>query len=89
MGHEVFLSCKSWLTGNAFPAELNDTNIVLIPKKDNADEMKDLRPIAMGHMERKKLVSLGRKNDDTSYCYWLEIQSSFRMEKRENEGYSI
>lgn len=29
-----------------FPAEVNDTNIVLIPKKENADTMKDLCPIA-------------------------------------------
>lgn len=31
----------------AFPAELNDTNIFLVLKKDNADTMKDLRPIAL------------------------------------------
>lgn len=31
----------------SFPANLNDTNVVLIPKKENADSMKDLRPIAL------------------------------------------
>lgn len=47
MGHEVFHCCTSWLREGSFPAELNDTNVVLIPKKDNADCMKDLRPIAL------------------------------------------
>lgn len=43
----MFLCCKKWLTDAAFPLGLNDTNVVLIPKKENADEMKDLRPIAL------------------------------------------
>lgn len=34
----------------AFPAELNDTTIVLISKKEGADSMKDLRPIALCNM---------------------------------------
>lgn len=47
MGKEVFDCCKDWLQGNSFPADLNHTNVVLIPKKDNAFQMKDLRPIAL------------------------------------------
>lgn len=46
-GLEVFNCCKSWLADTAFPLGLNDTNVVLIPKKDDADNMKDLRPIAL------------------------------------------
>lgn len=30
-----------------FPGDLNDTNVVLIPKKENTDSMRDLRPIAL------------------------------------------
>lgn len=33
MGHEVFKYCKNWLDTNKFPGELNNTNVVLIPKK--------------------------------------------------------
>lgn len=47
LGSEVFSCCKLWLADMAFPLGLNDTNVVLIPKKDNADSMKDLRPITL------------------------------------------
>lgn len=47
LGYEVFLCCKEWLSNCSFPANLNDTNMVLIPKKENAKCMKDLRPIAL------------------------------------------
>lgn len=33
LGHEVFAYCKEWLHLNSFPHELNNTNVVLIPKK--------------------------------------------------------
>lgn len=33
MRWEIFECCKGWLQGNYFPADLNNTDIVLIPKK--------------------------------------------------------
>lgn len=47
LGDEVFRCCKEWLENGSFPANLNDTNVVLIPKKENACCLKDLRPIAL------------------------------------------
>lgn len=47
MGNEMFQYCKRWLDTNCFPNDLNSTNVVLIPKKENAVFMKDLRPIAL------------------------------------------
>lgn len=47
LGREVFSRYKEWLRSCMFPANLNDTNVVLIPKTENAESMKDLRPIAL------------------------------------------
>lgn len=47
MGHEVFKYCKDWLRTKSIPGELNCTNVVLIPKKENACCLRDLRPIAL------------------------------------------
>lgn len=47
MGMEIYHCCKKWLQGDPFPADLNSTNVVLIPKIDNAVTMKDFRPIAL------------------------------------------
>ena len=47
LGKEVFMGCRDWLRNSSFPANLNDTNVVLIPKKNNACRMRDLRPIAL------------------------------------------
>lgn len=47
MGREVFECYMNWLKGNSFPADLDHTNVVLIPKKENACHMKDLHPIAL------------------------------------------
>lgn len=47
MGKEIFKCCVDWLKDASFPSYLNDTNVVLIPKKENVDTMKDLRPIAL------------------------------------------
>lgn len=46
MCEEVFKYCQTWIHTKTFPGELNCTNVVLIPKKDNAF-LRDLRPIAL------------------------------------------
>lgn len=35
------------MNSNSFPSELNNKNVFLIPKKENACSMKDLKPIAL------------------------------------------
>lgn len=44
---EVFDCCKNWLQGNSFPADLNNTNVIIIPKRENACCLKDLKPSAL------------------------------------------
>lgn len=46
-GVELFHTGKSWLEIGKFPLNLNDANIVLIPKVENHLSMKDLRPISL------------------------------------------
>lgn len=58
MGREIFDHCKEWLETNSFPHELNSTNVVLIPKKENTEKMKDLRPIALCNVLYKILAKV-------------------------------
>ncbi|KAL8114291.1 hypothetical protein AgCh_021226 [Apium graveolens] len=58
MGKEVFECCKKWLRGDPFPVDLNSTNVVLIPKKDNAATMRDFRPIALCNVLYKIMVKV-------------------------------
>lgn len=58
LGRDVFNSCKEWLNQCNFPEEINETNVVLIPKKENAERMTDLRPIALCNVLYKILAKV-------------------------------
>lgn len=58
MGVDVYEYCKSWLESAVLPGELNSTNVVLIPKKEDAHYMKDLRPIALCNVLYKILAKV-------------------------------
>ncbi|KAL8090041.1 hypothetical protein AgCh_039489 [Apium graveolens] len=47
IGKEVYKCCQKWLADGKFSASVNDTNLVLIPKKEKVEEVKDLWPIAL------------------------------------------
>ncbi|MCH80235.1 hypothetical protein A2U01_0001001 [Trifolium medium] len=46
-GVEIFNAGITWLEEGTFPEQIMATNIVLIPKKDNPESMKDFRPISL------------------------------------------
>lgn len=58
LGTEVYNCCKQWLADEVFSSEVNDTTLVLIPKKDNVDDPKDLWPIALCNVLYKILAKV-------------------------------
>ena len=58
MGKEVYECCKVWLSTCSFPDDINNTNLVLIPKKANPSNMKDFRPIALCNVLYKILAKV-------------------------------
>lgn len=47
IGNDIFTSACSWLEAGTFPSYLNNTNIVLAPKGDHPESIRDLRPISL------------------------------------------
>lgn len=78
-GEEVFHASQSWLQQEYFPSYLNDTNIVLIPKKHNPASMKDLCPISLCNVVYKILskVLANRLKPLLSKCISLEQPAFF------------
>lgn len=56
LGEDVFKCCKNWLSECKLSANINDTMLVLIPKKDQVECVKDLRPIALCNILYKILA---------------------------------
>lgn len=54
----MYSCCKKWLEGEAFLADLNSTNVVLIPKKEGACKMRDLRPISLCNVLYKVMAKV-------------------------------
>jgi hypothetical protein len=46
-GMELFHAGTAWLEQGSIPEQIMATNIVLIPKKENPESMRDLRPISL------------------------------------------
>ncbi|CAN1801746.1 Transposon TX1 uncharacterized 149 kDa protein [Linum perenne] len=47
VGPDVIRDCRSWLVDKRIPNEVQATDIVLLPNKENATKMSDLRPISL------------------------------------------
>lgn len=47
LGVDIYNIVTIWLDQGVFPPNLNNVDIVLIPKKDNLTSMLDLRPISL------------------------------------------
>lgn len=58
LGPEIFRCCSAWLNDASFPATLNDTTLILIPKKESVEKLNDLRPIALCNVLYKILAKV-------------------------------
>jgi hypothetical protein len=77
-GEDVYVAAKDWLERGYFPSSLNETNVCLIPKCENAISMKDMRPISLCNV-LYKIISKMLANRLKSYldkCV-SEEQSAF------------
>lgn len=73
----MFQCCVNWLKKVAFPANLKDTMVVLMPKKDT-DSLLDLRPIALCNVLYKIIAKvLSNRLCVILPCIISENQSAF------------
>jgi hypothetical protein len=77
-GVELFHAGVAWLEQGSFPEQIMATNIVLIPKKEIPETMKDLRPISLCNVLYKIIskVLANRLKPLLSHCISQE-QSAF------------
>lgn len=61
IGPDVIANCKRWLETWVFPQGLNNTNVVLIPKCDQPQMVRDLRPISLCNVVYKILCNKLKK----------------------------
>lgn len=83
----MFSCCKEWLVNNSFPENLNDINVVLIPKKENDCQMKDLRPIALCNVLYKIISEVLANRLKIIFPYIIsENQAAFVPERCINDN---
>uniref|UniRef100_A0A803NUS5 Reverse transcriptase domain-containing protein n=1 Tax=Cannabis sativa TaxID=3483 RepID=A0A803NUS5_CANSA len=58
VGPDVIACVKDFFTNEGMPEGLNDTNIVLIPKKKKPDQMSELRPISLCNVVAKVITKV-------------------------------
>lgn len=58
IGRKIFDFCSDWLKECSFPANVNDTTLVLIPNTNNVEKMNDLRRIALCNFIYKILAKV-------------------------------
>lgn len=77
-GPDIFHTAYKWLEQGMFPTSLTDTNVVLIPKCDNPEDMRDLHPISLCNVVYKIVTKvLANRLKKVIPCCIYEVQSAF------------
>lgn len=58
VGADVIKACLQWIQQREIPDNLNNTVLVMIPKKKEPDQVTDLRPIALCNVVYKVMSKL-------------------------------
>ncbi|XP_074372587.1 uncharacterized protein LOC141713189 [Apium graveolens] len=77
VGMEVFRCCCDWLKDGAITEGVNDTTLVLIPKKDKVEDRRDLRPIALCHVLYKIVAKRKNGGQDGEVALKLDISKAY------------
>lgn len=77
-GLDIFHTACKWLEQGTFPTSLTDTNVVLIPKCDNPEDMRDFHPISLCNVVYKIVTKvLANRLKKVLPCCISEVQSAF------------
>lgn len=55
---DIIEACRDWFQSSIFSAHLNDTLIILIPKVDHPEQVKDYHPISLCNVTYKILAKI-------------------------------
>lgn len=55
---DIIAACRDWFQSSIFSAHLNDTLIILIPKVDHPEQVKDYHPISLCNVTYKILAKI-------------------------------
>lgn len=58
IGNDIVATCLNVISSNVVPDGLNDTLVVLIPKKQSSETINDLRPISLCNVLMKIVTKM-------------------------------